>query len=92
MFHVLILMSILVLNCEVLWANLAGLGAMLYKIKSYILLLLLSKHSDTVTVRVISKTTHLPNLQHFTTRGKCAPSAPVLLMTMIFPYIVYTLT
>ena len=41
MFHVLILMSILVLNCEVLWANLAGLGAMLYKIKSYVLLLLL---------------------------------------------------
>ena len=41
MFHVLILMSILVLNCEVLWANLAGLGAMLYKIKSFVLLLLL---------------------------------------------------
>ena len=27
MFHVLILMSILVLNCEVLWASLVGLGA-----------------------------------------------------------------
>ena len=26
MFHVLILMSILVLNCEVLWASLVGLG------------------------------------------------------------------